>query len=58
MEDVKVTATGYDFRPARAAMQRYRQSGSGLRVGALRHRNTSGGGGTPNVSRTLWNRRE
>ena len=23
MEDVKVTATGYDFRPAHAAMQRY-----------------------------------
>src|SRR6476620_8402917 len=23
MEDMKVTATGYDFRPARAAMQRY-----------------------------------
>ena len=23
MEDMKVTATGYDFRPAHAAMQRY-----------------------------------
>jgi hypothetical protein len=23
MEDIKVTATGYDFRPAHAAMQRY-----------------------------------
>ena len=23
MEDMKVAATGYDFRPARAAMQRY-----------------------------------
>jgi hypothetical protein len=23
MEDLKVTANGYDFKPARAAMQRY-----------------------------------
>ncbi len=23
MEDLKVTASGYDFKPARAAMQRY-----------------------------------
>ena len=23
MEDMKVTTTGYDFRPAHAAMQRY-----------------------------------